>query len=107
MLFQGKGILKRRVFCGNEKQTPPSTATLQKRDDDCGCSKRYVTFDETISVKNDKDLVVKKPLKLALVIENWKSSNAAKTPLDTNEPDPGIVRRLVDEFKTIEQVNVL
>lgn len=66
--------------------------------------RRYVTFDDTISVKNDKDLVVKKPLKLELVIENWKSSSAKTLP-EKVLPDPGIVRRLVDEFNTIDDVS--
>jgi hypothetical protein len=75
--------------------------------DDDGASdacKRYVTFDETITVKNDKDRVVRKPLKLELVIDNWKSS-AAKTEPEAIGPDPGIVRRLVDEFNTIDDVS--
>lgn len=96
---QGKGILKRRIR--NEKPAPAPPAC-----DDERCAnvcKRNVTFDETISVKNDKDLVVKKPL--MLVIENWKSGNA-KTPSETFQPDPGIVQRLIDEFNTIEEVRM-
>lgn len=66
--------------------------------------KRCVTFNETITIKNDEDLVVRKPLKLELVINNWKS-NGAETHTETIQPDPGIVRRLVEEFNTIEEVS--
>ncbi|XP_060880477.1 uncharacterized protein LOC132952260 isoform X1 [Metopolophium dirhodum] len=103
----GKGILKRRIFVRNDRSPQQSTAAVAKPLQDGGCCladtcKRCVTFDETITIKNDKDLVVKKPLKLELVIDNWKS-NVAKTPPETIQPDPGIVRRLVDEFNTIEE----
>jgi len=106
---QGKGILKRRIFVRNDRPPQQSTAATVKPLQDVGCClanacKRCVTFDETITIKNDKDLVVKKPLKLELVIDNWKS-NGAKTPPETIQPDPGIVRRLVDEFNTIEEVS--
>ncbi|XP_025413015.1 uncharacterized protein LOC112685373 isoform X2 [Sipha flava] len=98
----GKSILKRRV----RSETKPAelAARTDPVADDDGASdacKRYVTFDETITVKNDKDRVVRKPLKLELVIDNWKSS-AAKTEPEAIGPDPGIVRRLVDEFNTID-----
>ncbi|CAI6369433.1 unnamed protein product [Macrosiphum euphorbiae] len=103
----GKGILKRRIFVRNDRSPLQSTSVVAKPLQDGGCCladscKRCVTFDETITIKNDKDLVVKKPLKLELVIDNWKS-NGTKTPPETIQPDPGIVRRLVDEFNTIEE----
>jgi len=106
---QGKGILKRRIFVRNDGSPQQSTSVVVKPLQDGGCCladacKRCVTFDETITIKNDKDLVVKKPLKLELVIDNWKS-NSAKTPTEKIQPDPGIVRRLVDEFNTIEKVS--
>lgn len=106
---QGKGILKRRIFVRNDGSPQQSTTAAVKPFQDGVCClanacKRYVTFDETIMVKNDKDLVVKKPLKLELVIDNWKS-NGAKMPPETIQPNPGIVRRLVDEFNTIEEVS--
>lgn len=101
---QGKSILKRRVFRNEKRLSGRAASPRGERDDEDDCGKRYVTFDETISVKNNKDLVVKKPLKLTLVIENWKSGNATKTTLETNGTDRGIVRRLVN---TIEDVSVL
>lgn len=111
---QGKSILKRRVRnttggintvddCGRTAEEPGP----ERHAGDCAGSntfRRYVTFDDTISVKNDKDLVVKKPLKLELVIENWKSSSAKTLP-EKVQPNPGIVRRLVDEFNTIDDVS--
>lgn len=106
---QSKGILKRRIFVWNDKSPQQPTTATVKSLQDSGCClantcKRYVTFDETITIKNDEDLVVKKPLKLELVIDNWKS-NGAKTQTETIQPDPGIVKRLVDEFNTIEEVS--
>ncbi|XP_022169722.1 uncharacterized protein LOC111033340 isoform X2 [Myzus persicae] len=103
----GKGILKRRIFVRNDRPPQESTAATAKPLQAGGfclvnTCKRCVTFDETITIKNDKDLVVRKPLKLELVIDNWKS-NGAKTPPETILPDSGIVRRLVDEFNTIEE----
>ncbi|VVC33050.1 Hypothetical protein CINCED_3A004956 [Cinara cedri] len=115
----GKSILKRRIrnntshininsntaVSNNNNNERSAEEPAPKRDNDnCAeniISKRNVTFNDTISVKNDKDLVIKKPLKLELVIENWKSSNAKTLP-EIVQPDPGIVRRLVDEFNTIE-----
>ncbi|XP_008179417.1 uncharacterized protein LOC100574057 isoform X1 [Acyrthosiphon pisum] len=103
----GKGILKRRIFVRNDRPPQQSTTAVTKPLQDGGCClvnvcKRCVTFDETITIKTDKDLVVKKPLKLELVIDNWKSYGT-KTPTETIQSDPGIVRRLVDEFNTIEE----
>lgn len=65
-----------------------------------------MTFDDTITVKNDADSVVKKSLKLELVIENWKSNEAGSAPeTAVQQPGPGVVRRLVGEFNTIEEVS--
>ncbi|XP_025190323.1 uncharacterized protein LOC112590924 isoform X1 [Melanaphis sacchari] len=99
-----KGILKRRIFVRNDKPAQATSAKLQESGDCCVANscKRYVTFDEMITVKNDKDLVVKKPLKLELVIDNWKS-NSVETHTEKIRPNSGIVRRLVDEFNTIEE----
>ncbi|KAL5234257.1 hypothetical protein ACI65C_001667 [Semiaphis heraclei] len=102
-----KGILKRRIFVLNDRLPKETTAATAKSIQGASCclanaSKRYVTFDKTITIKNDKDLVVRKPLKLELVIDNWKS-NVSKTPTESIRPDSGIVRRLVDEFNTIEE----
>lgn len=69
--------------------------------------KLHVTFDETITVKNDTDLVVKKPLKLELVIENWKPNNVQTAPEIVTQSNPGKVRRLVDEYNnSIEEVSL-
>lgn len=76
---------------------------LKHDTEDCA-GKRFVTFDETISVKNEKDLVIKKPLKLEIVIENWKSTNVNAQP-EIIKSNPGIVSRLVGEFNTIERVS--
>ncbi|XP_050053738.1 uncharacterized protein LOC114132986 [Aphis gossypii] len=100
-----KGILKRRIFVRNDKPTQTTSAKLLQDTSDCcmaNTCKRCVTFDETITIKNDEDLVVRKPLKLELVIDNWKS-NVAETHTDTIQPDTGIVKRLVEEFNTIEE----
>lgn len=79
---------------------PPSHDTQ-----DCeSVGKRYVTFDETISVKNEKNLISKKPMKLEIVIENWKSDRVI-TPTEIIEPNLGVVRRLVNEYNTIEEVS--
>lgn len=107
---QGKSILKRRIFVRNDKTPQESATTAKLVQDDGGCClanacKRYVTFDETISVKNEKDLVVRKPLKLKIVIDNWKPSGAETPPETVVQSDPGIVRRLVDEFNTIGEVS--
>ncbi|CAH1716213.1 unnamed protein product [Aphis gossypii] len=102
-----KGILKRRIFVRNDKPTQTTSAKLLQDTSDCcmaNTCKRCVTFDETITIKNDEDLVVRKPLKLELVIDNWKS-NVAETHTDTIQPDTGIVKRLVEEFNTIEEVS--
>lgn len=81
---------------------PPSHDTK-----DCeSTGKRYVTFDETISMKNEKNLISKKPMKLEIVIENWKSDRVI-TPAEIIEPNLGVVRRLVDEYNTIEEVSTL
>lgn len=74
--------------------------------EDCAnTGKRYVTFNETISVKNEKDLIFKKPMKLEIVVENWKSDKV-NTPTEIIEPNPGVVRRLVDEYNTIQEVSM-
>jgi len=106
---QSKGILKRRIFVQNDRPSQESKAATAKSLQGTGCclanaSRRYVTFDKTITIKNDKDLVVRKPLKLEFVIDNWKS-NGSKTPTETIRPDSGIVKRLVNEFNTIEEVS--
>lgn len=102
---QGKSILKRRVRNVNKPvEVEASSNSVGGEDCASNACKRNVTFDETITVKNDKDWVVKKPLKLELVIDNWKSSNA-KTQPEAITPDPGIVKRLVGEFNTIDDVS--
>jgi len=104
---QSKGILKRRIFVRNDKTAQTTLTKLLQDSGDCciaNMCKRCVTFDETITIKNDEDLVVRKPLKLELVIDNWKS-NGTETHTETIQPDPGIVKRLVEEFNTIEEVS--
>lgn len=102
---QGKSILKRRARSENKSAELAVRPEPVVGDGSAGnACKRYVTFDETITVKNDKDKMVKKPLKVELVIDNWKSSAAATQP-EAIRPDPGIVRRLVDEFNTIDDVS--
>lgn len=68
-------------------------------------TKRNVTFNDTITVKNEENLVTKKPLKLELVIENWKSKSI-KNLTETVQQNSGVVQRLVDEYNTIEEVSV-
>lgn len=107
---QGKGILKRRVTNEKNKATGDDAVAQQVivggggGESRATAPRRSVTFDETILVKNDWDLaVVQRPLKLELVIEHWKSTDhcAETAPRST----VGVVRRLVDEFNTIEHVS--
>ncbi|XP_060842565.1 uncharacterized protein LOC132922864 isoform X1 [Rhopalosiphum padi] len=104
-IMTSKGILKRRIFVRNDMPAQATSAKLLQDSGGCcmaNACKRYVTFDETITIKNDNDLVVRKPLKLELFIDNWKS-NGTEAHTETIQPDPGIVKRLVDEFNTIEE----
>lgn len=57
-----------------------------------------------ITIKNEKDSVTQKPLKIELVIENWKSSNL-NSPSEVVQPNLGTVKRLVNEYNTIEDVS--
>lgn len=107
--FQGKSILKRRLR--NERAAAakePIVATAAEREVANTC-KRFVTFDETITVKNERDLVIKKPLKLELVIDHWKSSGDGNAKNATDDEairsDSGIVKRLVDEFNAVQDVS--
>lgn len=107
---QGKGILKRRVTNEKNKATGDDDVAQQVIGGGSGSEsratapRRSVTFDETILVKNDCDsAVVQRPLKLELVIEHWKSADRCTETAPRSTV--GVVRRLVDEFNTIEHVS--
>lgn len=111
--MKSKSILKQRFR--NVKSTEKTAATTPgkfvngNRADDVdngpNPSKRNVTFDETITVKNKNNLVVKKPMKLQIIIEKWKSVNSPSTEIII-QSNPGIVQRLVVEFTANNNVSI-